>query len=195
MVVGNESNVGGLTMQGDVLPVRGHDAIEILVNDHILIKSLLTKLTQAADERGRQSAVDELKGVLTIHNATEENLVYPALRSIAGRKSESEHLYHETAEADVLAFELDAMLREGKDRDFAAKAKQFQRAVLEHIDHEEHKAFPHLRERAAPQQAQLLTESVREFRTALRFASRAARIETGEITGSQTGKPTPATPE
>ncbi len=68
-----------------------------------------------------------LKGVLTIHNATEENLVYPAINKVAGGKLESQHLYHETAEADVLFFELDGLLKEGDDEQFARKAVKFRR--------------------------------------------------------------------
>jgi hemerythrin superfamily protein len=159
-------------MQSDVgeLPARGNDAIEILINDHNVVKSLLTQLTQARETTQRQSALEQLKAALTVHNATEENLVYPALDKVAGKKWESQRLYHESAEADVLIFELDTMLKEGDEGEFARRSEKLRDAILEHIDDEENSAFPHLRENADPRQAQMLTESVREFRSALRFA-------------------------
>ncbi|HEX3458540.1 MAG TPA: hemerythrin domain-containing protein [Candidatus Baltobacteraceae bacterium] len=154
-----------------LLPVRGDDAVEILENDHEVIKELLAKLTTATNSK-RAEVLDLLKGVLTIHNATEENLVYPAIQKVAGSKLESQHLYHETAEADVLFFELDGLLKEGNDDEFARKALKFQEAVLHHIDEEENKAFPRLEENADPQSAATLTASMREFRSSLHFETK-----------------------
>ena len=155
--------------RSDVLPVRGSDTVDILLNDHTVIKRLLGDLT-AAPDRGRRSAVlERLKEALTIHNATEENLVYPALAEMASEKRESAHLYHETAEADVLVFQIDQLLKGGDEADFTAKAVQLRDAVFEHIEDEESKAFPALRERPEPEQTQRLTQSVREFRGALHF--------------------------
>ena len=74
-----------------LLPVRGNDAVEILLNDHQVIKGLLSELTAAAGSR-REAVLEQLKGVLTIHNATEENLVYPAINKVAGSKLEAQHL-------------------------------------------------------------------------------------------------------
>lgn len=153
----------------EILPVEGSDTVDILLNDHTVIKRLLGDLTQAPD-RGRRSAVlERLKEALTLHNATEENLVYPALAEIAAEKRESAHLYHETAEADVLVFQIDQLLHGGDETDFRAKAAQLRDAVFEHIEDEESKAFPALRERPEPAASQRLTQSVRQFRGALHF--------------------------
>ena len=173
-------------MQSDVsemLPVRGNDAAEILINDHDTIKSLLSQLTLATDMGMRQSTLEQLKAVLTIHNATEENLVYPALRQVAGKKWESQRLYHETAEADVLVFKLDTMMKQGQYDEFDRTAEKLQAAVLEHIEDEEQSAFMHLREKADPQQAQMLTDEVRKFRNSMRFTMGASpvRSEMGVI--------------
>ena len=154
-----------------LLPARGNDAVEILENDHEVIKELLDQLTSATNSK-RADVLELLKGVLTIHNATEENLVYPAINKVAGSKLESQHLYHETAEADVLFFELDGLLKEGNDDEFARKAVKFRDAVLHHIDQEENKAFPRLEENGDPQNAASLTESMREFRKSLHFQTR-----------------------
>ena len=171
-------------MQTDVsqLSTVGNDTVEILTGDHEIIKSLLATIVQPMQPQLRKETLERLKAVLTVHNATEENLVYPALNKIAGKKSESEKLYHETAQADVLMFELDTLLKQGDDSAFVAKAKKLQQAVLEHIEDEEDSAFPHLQKGSEPKQAQMLTASVREFRNAFRFnASAAPRTKTGEI--------------
>lgn len=155
-----------------LLPVRGDDAVEILKNDHEVIKELLDKLVNASGAQ-RRKVVEKLVGALTIHNATEENLVYPALNKAAGGKLESQHLYHETMEADLLLFELDSMLKEGDDSDFSTRAEKFQKAVLHHIDEEEQKAFPRLEENADPEQTEILTESVKQFRSSIHFETAA----------------------
>lgn len=172
-------------MQSEVtpLPVRGSDTVEILINDHQQIKRLLNMLTDSYDGAGRKQTLEQLKAALTIHNATEENLVYPALSEVAHKKSEAQKLYHETAEADTLVFQLDTMLKEGKEENFAATAEKLQKMILEHIDDEEQSALPHLQKGAEPMQAQMLTSSVREFRSALQFNSGTppSRAKTGEI--------------
>ncbi|MGA7356197.1 MAG: hemerythrin domain-containing protein [Candidatus Cybelea sp.] len=151
-----------------LLPTRGRDAVEILKNDHQVIKSLLDELTSTQGSR-RKEVLEQLKGVLTIHNATEENLVYPAIDKVGGSKTESQHLYHETAEADVLVFELDSLLKERDGAEFTLKAKKFHKAVLAHIDEEENKAFPRLQENADPEDTENLTRSVKAFRKSLHF--------------------------
>lgn len=173
-------------MQSDVgqLPVRGNDAVEILINDHEQIRGMLTRFTDATDAEERESILEQLKGALTIHNATEENLVYPALAKVAGKKAEAQKLYHETAEADMLVFEIDSLLKEGDEETVEEKADRLQAAILEHMDDEEQKAFPHLQQNADPDEAAMLTESVRDFRGAIRFSpsgGRGSRTETGEI--------------
>jgi iron-sulfur cluster repair protein YtfE (RIC family) len=174
-------------MQSDVnqLPMRGNDAVEILLNDHEIVRSILSDFTNATSPAQRKGALEQLKAALTIHNATEENLVYPALAKVAGKKAEAQKLYHETAEADMLIFEIDSMLKQqDDDKGISSKAEKLQNAILEHMEDEEQKAFPHLQQNAEPQEAQMLTNSVREFRNAFRFsgAGMERRAETGEIT-------------
>lgn len=151
-----------------LLPPRGNDAVEIILNDHQVIKGLLRELTEATGPR-REEVLEKLKGVLTIHNATEENLVYPAINKVAGSKLEAQHLYHETAEADTLLFELDSMLKERDESDFSMKAQKFADAVSHHVEEEEQKALPRLQENADPRHAELLTDSVKNFRKSLHF--------------------------
>lgn len=169
-------------MQSDIgLPARGHDAVEILINDHNVVKALLEQLANARETARRKGVLEQLKAALTVHNATEESVVYPALAQVAGKKSEAQHLYHETAEADLLMFQLDTMLKEGEESEFESTASKLREAILEHIDDEEEKAFAHLRDKAEPHQVKMLTESVREFRDALRFTPSARATERGSI--------------
>lgn len=160
-----------MTTKTSHVPTKGRDAIEILTNDHDTIKGLLQQLCDSSDESDQMQLLDKLKGLFTVHNATEENLIYPALREIARKKAESQHLVNETAEADLLVFQLDTMLKEGNIEKFQSTAKKLQAAVLEHIRDEEEKAFPHLQDGATEEQAQMLDDSVQKLREALQFTA------------------------
>ncbi len=158
--------------QLEELPVRGDDAIEILVNDHQVIKQLLGTLTTATERSKRKHALERLKAALTLHNATEENLVYPALAQIAGKHMKSGHLYHETAATDMLIFELDTLLYKDEDaQEFGKKAEKLQDSILEHIDDEENSAFPDLQKNSEPQEASMLTEAVQQFRKQFHYTT------------------------
>lgn len=167
-------------MNADI-STRSGDAIAMLIEEHDSIKALLARLADAQGNE-RSETLDQLKAILTIHNAVEENLVYPALQEIAGKKSESQKLYHETAEAAVLIYQIDSMLKEGDVADYERKAEKLQGAILEHIEDEEDSAFRHLRENATPEQTQMLTDAAQRFRTTFRFiGENTDRSTTGTI--------------
>lgn len=181
-------------MQSDInlLPVRGESVHDIVENDHETIKSLLNSLTHSAGREERMQILEQLKGALTIHNAMEENLIYPALAKVAGHNLETMKLYNETASADMLVFEIDTMLKEGDETKFAQKAEKLHDAVFKHIEAEEEKAMPHLEKGADSEESQMLLQSVREFRSALTFMPKKvppSPTYTGEI-GTKSTSPT-----
>ncbi|HEY9180886.1 MAG TPA: hemerythrin domain-containing protein [Candidatus Baltobacteraceae bacterium] len=153
----------------NLLPLRGSSVHEIVENDHETIKGLLNSLTHSAAREDRMQTLEQLKGALTIHNAMEENLIYPALAKVAGHNFETMKLYNETASADMLVFEIDTILKEGDETKFAEKAEKLQAAVFKHIEAEEEKAMPHLQKGSDSAESQMLLQSVREFRGAIQF--------------------------
>lgn len=90
------------------------NAIDILIQDHRRIGALMTQIaaTSAGDALQRAALLQRLADLLTIHNASEENLVYPAIRDLANRPQDAATLYHQQDEAKVLVFELDQMPKE-----------------------------------------------------------------------------------
>ncbi len=148
-------------MQSGQVPTVGNDAIEILINDHQRIKQLLSELTDGS--RAQRSAVlQTLKETLTVHNATEETLVYPAIRELAGRKMHATELYHETSEADVMLWKLSMMPPDGDE--FGATAAQARAAIEKHIGSEEDSEFAKLRDSADSAQQLKLASEVKKFR-------------------------------
>lgn len=155
-------------MHSTSTPVAGHwevatqgdDAIAILINDHIAIKELLTALNEASPVE-REPLLKRLKLLLTVHNATEENLIYPAIRLLSRRPEAADTLYEQTAHADVVVWMLSNL--DPGDSAFDTNAAQLRDAVLEHVHLEEVHEFPQLRDAAATEMAKL-TADVREFR-------------------------------
>jgi hemerythrin superfamily protein len=143
----------------------GNDAIEILLNDHEAVKRLFEQLAgSAAGERA--IVLEQLKSLLTVHNATEENLVYPAIRFVAGRPRDAETLYHQQDEAEAGLWSIDATIKgalKGDDPD--EQIRTLQKAVLAHVRKEEETEFPHLREALKGNALKQLTNDVREFRS------------------------------
>lgn len=170
-------------MQTDVgiLPLRGATVHEILDNDHRVIKTLLDDLVATQEPVRCREILEQLKGALTIHNAMEENLIYPALDKVAGHMLESQKLFHQTASADVLVFEVDTALKLGEEKTAREKSQKLHDAVFSHIKAEDEGAVPHLKDKADAKETQMLLQAVREFRSNIRFGTPGARIETGEI--------------
>jgi hemerythrin superfamily protein len=137
------------------------DAIDLLLADHEEIKDLLARLVQS-DSTGGDDVIERLKALLTVHNATEENLVYPAVHTLAQRPMHARTLYHQQDDAEVAFWELGNL--EPGDDEFLRKAADFRDAVLAHIRQEEEHEFPHLREALAPEDAEQLSEEVAAFR-------------------------------
>jgi hypothetical protein len=137
------------------------DAIDILIHDHDLIKSYLAELVQA-EVFARDGVIERLKPLLTVHNATEENLVYGAIHGIAKRPIHARTLYHQQDDSEVSFWEVSHMKPE--DPEFFRKSVDLRDAVFAHIRQEEEHDFPHLREALTPEEAHKLNDEVRAFR-------------------------------
>lgn len=153
----------------DGVPTEGADPIEILINDHRIVKGVLEELPTAVGSQ-RTDLLERLKALLTIHNATEENLVYPAIHEIALRPVHAGQLYHQQDDAKIIVWKLERFVEQ--DAEFRQLATKLRDAVLAHAKHEEETEFPKLREAADPEQMAALASAVREFRASFRFAPR-----------------------
>ena len=150
------------------IPYTGNDVFEILENDHHAIKHCLDTLI--ADIPKRHTTLMALSALFTIHNATEENYVYPAVGKIAKLPNDAAALFHQQDEAKTVVWSLHEI---GKTEGFASQAftdtaQQLLAAALAHVHQEETRDFPALRTALGPQHVAELTHAVRAFRQ--RFA-------------------------
>ena len=163
------------------IAIEGDDAFDTLIRDHNVVRNLLTELVQPGDRTLRRTMLNRLKTALAVHNATEENLIYPAMRVLAGRKDRSDRLYRETADADVMLFEIDALREDREDPDFDEKIARLRDAIVAHVDEEEGTVFPELRERLGADGCKRLSQAVRELRGA--FEPHPSPSEVREVEG------------
>lgn len=149
---------------GMLVAATGDSVFDILHNDHKRIHHMLNELIETV--AGREQTLMELGSLFTVHNATEENFVYPAIAEVAGRKSDAVTLYHQQDEAKMVAWQLDALLhmREPEPEHFTALATKLRAAVLEHVAMEQNVDFPKLQAALGPQGTANLTDKVRAFR-------------------------------
>jgi hemerythrin superfamily protein len=148
------------------------DAVAILMQDHQEIKRLFESLLQA-DGATRPGLLDDLKRLLVLHNAAEENVVYPAIFELAQRPMHARGLYHEQDDAAVHFWDLS--VTEPGDPEFLRKGSELLDTLLAHVRKEEETEFPHLRDALTPQAMQQLTGELQEFRQTFGAAVQRAR--------------------
>ena len=140
------------------------DAVDLLTAQHQEVTQLFSQLQSQSQDR--TEAFECLVRLLAVHETAEEEVVYPALRSIG---PEGERVADErTAEEDQAKKDLSDLESTGVDGDgFDQKLEVFRRAVLDHAESEEREVFPMLRR-------SLDSEKLQSMRSALEMAERMA---------------------
>jgi hemerythrin superfamily protein len=138
---------GGQVPRGALL-----NAIDLLVNEHFAVKQLLTQLPTTTGSE-RVQLLEAIKNALIVHNASEENVIYPAIKYLADRPQHANTLYHQQDDAQVLVWELTQLV--ANDDLFVQKAEKLRDAILAHVQQEEEHEFPRLQELPADAQARL----------------------------------------
>jgi hemerythrin superfamily protein len=116
------------------------DVTELLMQDHRAVQKLFAKYAKARD----YSTIDEICQALETHSMLEEEIVYPRLAEI--EPTLAQHAEDEHGHVKALI----ALIRSGSG-DVASIAEQMRTAVHEHVQEEETKAFPAMRERCGSQ--------------------------------------------
>lgn len=126
------------------------DVIELLVEQHDLIKGLFSQLETAQGERKRE-LFEELIRMLAVHEAAEEEVVHPiAERNIPnGEQIITSRLREEDEMLDALSELYDLGL---ESPEFDGRLAVLADAVVEHASREEAEEFVQLRERLSRDQ-------------------------------------------
>ena len=121
------------------------NAIELLMQDHKLVKKLLEELSTTTERavKKRAELLQRIEHELQVHTALEEDILYPAIKQ-AGGKEEAKMYYeakeeHRTVDSLVLP---DLLHTETDTVAFAGRVKVMKELLEHHIEEEESELFP-----------------------------------------------------
>jgi hemerythrin superfamily protein len=119
------------------------DVVAVLKAQHQEVKGLLEKVGSATGPQ-RGQAFRELKRFAVVHETSEEETVYPAIRATGedGRRLADARV-HEQAEALQVFTRLEAM--DSGSQEFATGFGELRTAMLAHAESEEAEVFPLLK--------------------------------------------------
>jgi hypothetical protein len=122
------------------------DAIALLKHDHEKMKSLLKELEDAAEHGSakREQLFATVKEELTVHEAIEEEIFYPALKEHPKAKELVLEAYEEHGVVDLVMAEIEGLSFD--DERWTAKFTVMKENIEHHIEEEEKEMFKHARD-------------------------------------------------
>jgi hemerythrin superfamily protein len=122
------------------------DALQLLKEDHDTIKKIMSHI-ESTTERGvktREEFFTRMKGVLQVHEAIEEEILYPALKEHPKAKDLVLEAYEEHNVVDMVMAEIDETAFD--DETWGAKFTVVRENLEHHIDEEESEMFDQCRQ-------------------------------------------------
>jgi hemerythrin-like domain-containing protein len=121
------------------------DALSLLKDDHDRVKKMLEELDSTTERatKTRPEMLAKLKQDLTIHEAIEEEIFYPALKEHAEAKEIVLEAYEEHDVVDTIMTEIEQTPVE--DETWAAKFTVMKENLEHHIEEEEGEMFKQAR--------------------------------------------------
>ncbi len=122
------------------------DALQLLKSDHDDVKEMLQRIDATTEraEKGRTEGLQRLKASLTVHEAIEEEIFYPALKEFAEARSIVLEGYEEHDVVDSIMGELETT--DVSDEKWAARFTVMKENLEHHIEEEEGEMFDRARE-------------------------------------------------
>ena len=122
------------------------DAIQLLKDDHDMMKEMLTEL-DSTTERGtktREALFAKVREELTVHEAIEEEIFYPALKEHPKAKELVLEAYEEHGVVDMIMADIEGVPFD--DERWSAKFTVMKENIEHHIEEEEKEMFKQARD-------------------------------------------------
>ncbi len=121
------------------------DVLQLLKEDHDKIKKILTHLESTTDRgvKTREEFYTKVRAELQVHEAIEEEILYPALKEHPKAKDLVLEAYEEHNVVDMVIAEIDALPYD--DETWGAKLTVMRENVEHHIGEEESEMFEQCR--------------------------------------------------
>ena len=136
------------------------DAIKLLKDDHQKMKKLLSELESTTEQgvKTREELFTKVKEELTVHEAIEEEIFYPALKEHPKAKEIVLEAYEEHGVVDMVMAEIEGLSFE--DEKWGAKFKVMKENIEHHIEEEENEMFKQARDVFETQELETLGQQM-----------------------------------
>jgi len=141
--------------------VPAADVVELIKSDHREVERLFDLLKKQPATRRLNFPV--LCSLLIAHSRAEEVEVYPVAKDEAGETEEVEHSQGEHAEAEHMLEQMTAM--DPESTEFAAALDELIKAVNHHVEEEESRVLPGIKQRLSDGRRAELAEAFITART------------------------------
>ncbi|MBV4531236.1 hemerythrin domain-containing protein [Pseudomonas sp. SWRI107] len=153
------------------------NAIELLTNDHKLVKKLLEELSATTERavKKRAELLQRIEQEVRIHTQLEEEILYPAIKQ-AGGKEEAKMYYeakeeHRTVDSLVMP---DLLETDTGTVEFAGRVKVMKELLEHHIEEEESELFPTARKLLGKDALEAMGQAMEAQKKLLKGEQRAA---------------------
>jgi len=142
----------------------------ILKKDHRLVSGMIMtmQMTPRMNGKVRQRLLEQISNSVLIHALAEEEVLYPALRTIfdSSHQSMVDNSYHEHQQVKDLLHDLSTM--DPSTIAFDAKFDDFKMKIEHHVEEEEEVIFPMVLERMSAEEQQELGQRIHNRKMTLK---------------------------
>ncbi|WP_232374711.1 hemerythrin domain-containing protein [Mycolicibacterium mengxianglii] len=137
----------------------GQDVVNYLKAQHETIRQLFIETLDAADAQTQETAFNQLRALLAVHETAEEMMVHPRVRrKVDGGAAIVDERLKEEHDAKVALAELERL--EFGTAEFSKALIHLQQAVLAHAEKEETEEFTRLEDQLDAKELQKMTTAV-----------------------------------
>jgi hemerythrin superfamily protein len=137
------------------------DVVDLITQDHREVERMFEELKSSPEKRA--GLVPVLVTLLTAHSRAEEGEVYPVARDEAGIADDVEHSQEEHLQADKLLANLAE--KDPESPEFDQALDELVEAVTHHVEEEESKVLPGMRNGLSSERLQELAGSFSQSRS------------------------------
>lgn len=150
------------------------DALRMLKEDHDKVKKLMAELESTTEraEKTRSEGFARLRSELVVHEAIEEEILYPALKEFSKTRDITLEAYEEHHVVDMVLGELEDT--SVTDETWTAKFTVMKENLEHHIQEEEDEMFEQARQVMEPEELKELGDRMAQRKEELRSGSASA---------------------
>ena len=140
--------------------VVASDAIDLLVQDHDKVENMFTRIEQGVTKENAQELFTKIYHELTLHSIVEEQIFYPAIAKNPSFKDLLKDAFSEHAEVKQQLGDISYL--EPASAEWTKMMGKVWKELQHHINDEEEKLFPKVREALSEKELKVLAGELEE---------------------------------